>query len=87
VAPDQSYLIFAAYGRADAIGDGDLYVSHFSDGAWSAPRPLGPQINTAAREYCPIVSPDGTYLYFTRQSDGFGNIYRIPISVILRPAQ
>ena len=83
VAPDQSYLIFAAYGRADAAGDGDLYVSHLRDGVWSAPRPLGPHINTVAREYCPIVSPDGKYLYFTSQHGGFGNIYRIPMAALV----
>jgi hypothetical protein len=33
VAPDQSYLVFAAYGRPDAVGDGDLYVSDFRNGA------------------------------------------------------
>lgn len=67
VAPDQSYLIFAAYGRPDAVGDGDIYLSTFQNGAWSAPRHLGNGINTKAREYCPIVSPDGQYLYFTSQ--------------------
>jgi Tol biopolymer transport system component len=67
IAPDQSYLVFAAYGRPDAIGDGDLYASTFRAGAWSAPALLGRQINTTAREYCPIVSPDGQYLYFTSQ--------------------
>ncbi|MEO8201162.1 MAG: Xaa-Pro aminopeptidase [Gemmatimonadota bacterium] len=67
IAPDQSYLLFAGYGRADAIGDGDLYRSFSSNGHWSAPHPLGPAINTSAREYCPIVSPDGKYLYYTSQ--------------------
>lgn len=73
VAPDQSYLVFAAYGRPDALGDGDLYVTFFRDGAWSAPRPLGAGINSVAREYCPTVSPDGRYLYFTSQR-GFTDI-------------
>jgi hypothetical protein len=50
----------------DAIGDGDLYVSFRRDGAWTAPRPV--PVNTEAREYCPIVSPDGTSLYFTSES-------------------
>ncbi|MEP6731520.1 MAG: hypothetical protein ABJE10_12810 [bacterium] len=67
VAPDQSYVVFAAYGRPDAVGDGDLYVSFNRDGVWSKARALGPEINTVAREYCPIVSPDGKYLYFTSQ--------------------
>ena len=107
VAPDQSYLVFAAYGRPDAIGDGDLYVSFFRNGAWSSPRSLGPGVNSVAREYCPIVSPDGKYLYFTSQRgftdappargltarevsdslrslrNGFGNIYRVPLSLLL----
>ena len=67
VAPDQSYLVYAVYGRADAAGNGDLYVSFNSGGVWSAARHLGPEINTVAREYCPVVSPDGKHLYFTSQ--------------------
>ena len=67
IAPDQSYLIFTVYGRADAVGDGDLYMSTVRGGGWSTPRHLRGSINTAAREYCPIVSPDGKYLYFTSQ--------------------
>jgi len=75
VAPDQSYLVFTAYGRPDAVGDGDLYVSFASDGGWSAARPLGPLVNSVAREYCPIVSPDGVYLYVTSQR-GFPEVPR-----------
>jgi Tol biopolymer transport system component len=73
IAPDQSYLVYTVYGRSDAVGDGDLYVSFFRKGVWTPARHLGPAINTAAREYCPIVSPDWKYLYFTSQhgfSDG-----------------
>lgn len=65
IAPDQSYLVFAGYGRSDAVGDGDLYLSEFRGDHWTLPRLLGPQFNTVAREYCPIVSPDGRYFYFT----------------------
>lgn len=67
VAPDQSYIVFAVYGRTDGAGDGDLYVSHREGDVWTAPRPLGSGVNTVAREYCPIVSPDGRWLYFTSQ--------------------
>lgn len=82
IAPDQSYIVFAAYGRPDAIGDGDLYISIFRDGHWSTPRLLGPQINTTAREYCPIVSPDGKYFYFTSERKGSGDVYRLPIAAL-----
>jgi Tol biopolymer transport system component len=67
VAPDQSYIVFAAYGRPDGVGDGDLFVSHRQGDGWTTPRPLGHGVNTVAREYCPIVSPDGRWLYFTSQ--------------------
>ena len=64
VAPDESYLIFAS-SRPGGRGDGDLYVS-FRDGTgWSEPANLGGAINTPAREFCPAVSPDGKYVYFT----------------------
>lgn len=67
VAPDQSYLIFAAYGRADGFGDGDLFVSFNRDGVWTKPVNLGAGVNSAAREYAPIGSPDGKYLFFTSE--------------------
>jgi Tol biopolymer transport system component len=65
IAPDESFVVFSSYGRDDAVGDGDLYVSFNRGGSWSAARHLEHGINTPAREYCPIVSPDGKWLYFT----------------------
>ena len=65
IAPDESFLVFASYGRPESPGGGDLYVSHNRGGSWSAARPLEHDVNSVAREYCPIVSPDGKWLYFT----------------------
>jgi len=65
IAPDQSFIIFTSYNRPDGAGDGDLYVSYNHGGQWSSARHLENGINSAAREYCPIVSPDGRWLYFT----------------------
>jgi Tol biopolymer transport system component len=69
VAPDQSYLIFSSWGRPDGRGSGgDLYVSfRRPDGGWTPARNLGPLVNSARTEYCPVVSPDGRYLYFTSE--------------------
>ena len=67
VAPDQSYLIFASYGRADGFGDGDLYVSFNQNERWTKAVNLGAAINSPAREYAPIASPDGKYLFFTSE--------------------
>ena len=66
VAPDGSYIIYGSRGRQDSLGDLDLYITvRDSTGQWSAPRNLGPGVNSSAGELCPIVSPDGRYLYFT----------------------
>ncbi|HEY5614975.1 MAG TPA: hypothetical protein VIL52_03060 [Bacteroidota bacterium] len=65
LAPDKSYIIFAGYGRPDSYGGGDLYISFWKDGAWTKARNLGPKINSNQREYCPIVTPDGKYFFWT----------------------
>jgi Tol biopolymer transport system component len=65
VAPDQSFLIVTITGRPDDMGGSDLYLSERKDGAWSTPRHLGPKVNSSALDFCPILSPDGKYLFFS----------------------
>jgi Tol biopolymer transport system component len=69
IAPDESYIIFASYGRSDDLGRGsaagDLYVSRNVGGTWSKARHLDAPINSPAWDYCPIVSPDGRYFFFS----------------------
>jgi Tol biopolymer transport system component len=47
------------------MGAGDLYLAEQKDGVWSAPRHLPAGINSPWLEFCPSLSPDGRYLYFT----------------------
>ena len=75
IAPDQSFIVFAGFGRPDDMGNGDLYISEQQNGVWSAARHLGAGINSTAREYCPAASPDGRYFFFT-SFRGFGD--RVP---------
>ncbi len=75
VSPDESFLIFTS-SRPEGFGSGDLYIS-FKDqeGNWTKAKNLGDKINTRGSEYCPMISPDGKYLFFT----GAGrNARRIP---------
>ncbi len=66
IAPDESYIIFGSSGRSDSHGSGDLYISfRKSDGSWTNSKNMGNQINSYAFEYCPTVSPDGKYFFFT----------------------
>lgn len=65
IAPDEGYLVFTGWGRPDAGGDGDLYITFNTSGSWSAPQRLPGGVNSGVQEYAPIVSPDGGWLYFT----------------------
>lgn len=81
IAADESYLVFAGYGRQGAPGSGDLYISFFENGAWTPARLLGHGINSAAREYCPIGSPDGRYFYWTSKRSAFDTPRTQPITM------
>ncbi|MGB9702068.1 MAG: OmpA family protein [Candidatus Kapaibacteriota bacterium] len=56
-------------------GEHDLYVSFLnSDGTWSKPMNLGPEINTPANEESPFLASDGKTLYFSGNGyPGFGS--------------
>lgn len=85
IAPDESYIIFSS-NRPGGIGKLDLYLSWYSDGKWSEPVNLGDKINSSADEYCPSVSHDGKYFYFTssRESEPKGPIYRVDFNLLLK---
>ena len=65
ISPDEQILIFTS-NRPDGFGSGDLYIS-FKDQEqnWTPAENMGSRINTAGAEYCPMISPDGNYLFFT----------------------
>lgn len=81
IAPDESYIIFASYGRSDDLGRGsaagDFYISENVAGVWSKARHLDAPINSPAWDYCPIVSPDGRYFYFSSYR-GFADSLPLP---------
>ncbi len=67
VARDESYLIFKSSDR-EGYGSGDLFVAFRTDDAgWTEPKNMGPVINTEELEFCPMVSPDGRWLSFSRR--------------------
>ena len=72
IAPDESWLVFSAGGRADGQGGLDLYISFRRDGTWSGARPLGHGINSPAFDFNPSVSPDGRTFFFTSARSRLG---------------
>jgi flagellar motor protein MotB len=64
LSPDKRDLYFSSR-RTGGYGGSDLYVSHIqSNGKWSDPENLGPEINTPGDESGPFIHADNQTLYF-----------------------
>jgi Tol biopolymer transport system component len=84
IAPDESYLIFTST-RPGGHGRGDLWVVfQMPDGRWSEAVNMGPEVNSDGYDYTAMLSPDGRYLFFTRNAGGNGDIYWVDTEVIER---
>ncbi|MEL6302808.1 MAG: polysaccharide deacetylase family protein [Pseudomonadota bacterium] len=70
IAPDGSYIIF---GSTRIKGQArDLYVTfRQADGTWSRGVSLGERINTEGIEFCPFVTRDGRFLFYTSNQEIF----------------
>jgi len=78
VAPDESYLIFCST-RDGGYGKGDLYISFKdADENWTDAINMGVEINSEHYEYCPSVTKDGKYLFYTSNQD----IYWVDTEII-----
>ncbi len=62
ISPDEDYLIFRGYNNS--LGNGDLFISFFINGSWTAPENLGEPINSPYHEMCPYVTVDKKYFIF-----------------------
>ena len=77
IAADESFLFFNSY-RSGGYGGNDLYLSFKnSDGSWTGPKNLGPEINTSQLDIYPVLSPDGKYFFFTRRRSSSINVSRL----------
>ncbi|MEM9687317.1 MAG: ankyrin repeat domain-containing protein, partial [Bacteroidota bacterium] len=80
IAPDESYIIFCST-RENGFGRGDLYISFKkADGTWTTAVTMGKEINTQHYEYCPFVTKDGKYLFYTSNQD----IYWVSTEIITK---
>jgi len=60
-------LYFGAWKIRGEEVTGWIFQSRFTNGQYSAPEKLGPEINREGYyNFCPSVAPDGSYLIFTR---------------------
>ena len=73
LSPDKRDLYFSS-NRPGGYGSSDIYVSRrLSNGRWTEPENLGPEVNTAGNESCPFIHSDNQTLYFTSNGHlGYG---------------
>jgi ankyrin repeat protein len=81
IAPDESYLVFQRSRHEDNVGYLDLWIA-FKDesGDWMDPVHL--PVSTEAHEICPLMSPDGKYLFFNSSRLGNDDNYWVDASFI-----
>lgn len=66
ISEDGSYLVYTTTGFGDGLGGGDLWVTfRKNESGWTTPKNLGSGVNTNKLEYCPSITPDGKFLFFT----------------------
>ncbi len=72
ISPDGSTFLFISHRPLEPGGEiqdnSDVWVMDRVGDEWSEPRNLGEPISSAAKEYFPAVTADGT-LYFTRRAE------------------
>jgi hypothetical protein len=86
IAPDESYLIFCSTRGLSEDDQGDLIISfRQADGSWTDPINMGTLINTSQMERFSSVTPDGKYLFFTRDTPGYDeDVYWVSAKIIDR---
>jgi len=88
IAPDENYIIFSSDNRQDGYGKQDLYICYKNrENSWTTPINMGAEINSIEQDWCPMVSQDGKYLFFTSFRKGNCNAYWVDAKVIetMRP--
>lgn len=64
ISSDGRMLYFSS-DRPGGYGGTDIWVSEFSISGWSAPKNLGPTVNTSKDEQFPFIHSDNRTLYFS----------------------
>ena len=89
LASDNVTLFFSSNGHG-GYGGRDIFVTERLDDTWrnwSEPRNLGRKVNTKGVELSYFIPPKGDFAYLvsTQNSDGYGDLKRIPIRPSERP--
>jgi Tol biopolymer transport system component len=66
--PNEEFLVFKSENHNDGYGEADLYCAKYAaDKKWTPSVNLGKKINTNTYEYCPYLTPDSKYFFFSSE--------------------
>jgi Tol biopolymer transport system component len=83
IASDESFIIVTCYGYPQNIGKGDLYISfRGKNGSWTTLTNMGKSLNTEHGEFCPMLSYDGRYFFFSRNKNDTCDVYWVNARII-----
>jgi Tol biopolymer transport system component len=70
ISKDERLIIYTSVNREGGLGRGDLYYAiKDQTGRWSQAKNLGSPFNTADYDFCPYITPDGKYFFYSDNSD------------------
>lgn len=70
ISKDDQLLVFTSSERKDGYGEADLYHSkRMLEDVWRPAANLGKRFNTSTYEYCPYLTPDQEYFFYSSESD------------------
>ncbi len=82
IAPNESYLIFARSVPQES-NRSDLFISfRDAEGNWLKAVNMGDTVNSLHNEVCPVVTPDGEYLFYCRISKEINEVLWVSADVI-----
>lgn len=58
--------------------------TRLESGGWSQPAGRGEPVDTTDQEHCPVVSPDGRYLFDLRRSGGRTHVWWVELGLTTR---
>jgi hypothetical protein len=81
-------ILFFTSNRPGGYGSRDIWMTRrtTTNDPWGEPVNLGPPFNTSSMDQVPIISPDGSTIYFnSNRSGGYGglDIWQVPVEPIV----
>jgi hypothetical protein len=73
--------MFTSTGWGSGFGSGDLWISFRNENnEWKKPVNMGAKVNSSFFEYCPSITPDGKFLFFTSNKSSNKNYSSVKIN-------